>query len=281
MNIPPLFQTAVSAAIFCLWVISAAADEPRNILQDCPSCPKMIAVPAGEFLMGSPADEPYRGADEGPQHLVKIAEPFMVGIYEVTFDEWETCHVEGACTYLPGDVGWGRGQNPVIRVNWSDAQTYVQWLTQKTGESYRLPTEAEWEYFARAGTSTAYHTGDELLNSDANFDARTPENIIGIILREAVTVGQYAANGFGIYDIHGNVSEWVQECYDPNSYETLTTQPNSDQTTENCKRIARGGTSHYGHGFARSANRAPFSGDVRSLDVGFRVVRDIPLTKGK
>ena len=94
MNVPPLFQAAVSAAVLCLWVISAAADQPLNILQDCPSCPKMIAVPAGEFLMGSPAHEPYRGADEGPQHLVKIAESFMVGIYEVTFDEWEAYHLK-------------------------------------------------------------------------------------------------------------------------------------------------------------------------------------------
>jgi formylglycine-generating enzyme required for sulfatase activity len=122
-------------------------------MRDCRECPEMVLVPAGEFTMGSPPDEPSRDDHEGPQRKVTIAEPFWVGKYEVTFAEWDAC---GGCSNQPYDWGWGRDNRPVINVGWSDAKEYVAWLSHKTGRAYRLLSEAEWEYVARAGTTTAF-----------------------------------------------------------------------------------------------------------------------------
>ncbi|BDI04264.1 SUMF1/EgtB/PvdO family nonheme iron enzyme [Sphaerotilus microaerophilus] len=133
--------------------------------RDCDddSCPWMVVLPAGSFMMGSPESEPGRDDDEGPQHRVKVAS-FAVGQYEVTFRQWDACVGAGGCKHKPGDEGWGRGQRPVINVSWSDAQQYVKWLSGKTGQTYRLPSEAEWEYAARAGTITPYAFGESLTN---------------------------------------------------------------------------------------------------------------------
>ena len=117
-----------------------------------PACPEMVVVPAGEFMMGSPESEKGRGKDEGPQHKVTFAQPFAVGKFEVTFAQWDACTAEGGCTHKPGDETWGRGQRPVINVSWDDARQFVAWLAKKTGKPYRLLTEAEWEYAARAQT---------------------------------------------------------------------------------------------------------------------------------
>ncbi|MCY4496371.1 MAG: formylglycine-generating enzyme family protein [Rhodospirillaceae bacterium] len=119
--------------------------------RDCPSCPEVVVVPAGSFTMGSPSHERGRDGEEGPIHRVTIAEPFAVGKYEVTFAEWDTCAAAGGCGgYRPDDRGWGRGDRPAINVSWNDAKAYVGWLSEKTGESYRLLSEAELEYAARA-----------------------------------------------------------------------------------------------------------------------------------
>ena len=132
-----------------------APEATAHSFRDCPNCPEMIVIPAGEFLMGSPDSERGRGKDEGPQHPVTIAQPFAAGKYEVTFSEWDACVADRGCTYNPGDEGWGRGRHPVINVSWNDVQQYTAWLSKKTGKEYRLLSEAEWEYAARGVTKTS------------------------------------------------------------------------------------------------------------------------------
>lgn len=269
-----LFVLAISVW-FGSGVQMVLAEDARPTFRDCPQCPEMVEIPAGSFLMGSPRDEEGRGEDEGPQHWVEIPRPLAVSRFEVTFDDWEACIHAGGCDHAPGDVGWGRGVNPVIHVSWEDAQVYLSWLAAETGFAWRLPTEAEWEYFARAGTTTAWHTGGELRKEDANFDTRTASDRAALVSVKAVQVGQYPPNAFGLHDIHGNVSEWVQDCYSANSYAQHSGYPIAVPDTEGCRRIARGGTSHYSATYARSANRSAFVPRLRSLDVGFRVVREV------
>ena len=131
----------------------------------------MVVVPAGEFMMGSPAGEEGRSDDEGPQRKVTIAKPFAVGKFEVTFAEWDACVAAGGCKHKPDDQGWGRGKRPVINVSWDDiTKEYLPWLSRKTGKTYRLLTEAEWEYAARAGTTTPFSTGQTITPEQANFN---------------------------------------------------------------------------------------------------------------
>jgi formylglycine-generating enzyme required for sulfatase activity len=175
-----------------------------DVFRDCDVCPEMVALPAGQFLMGSPDGEKDRDSDEGPQHEVTI-KPFAIGKYEVTFEEWDACVQAGGCNgYRPGDQSWGRGKRPVINVSWRDAQAYVAWLSGKTGQSYRLPSEAEWEYVARAGTTTRYAFGDEIVAKEANF---------GSTIGKTTAVGAYPPNRWGLFDMHGNVLEWVEDVY--------------------------------------------------------------------
>jgi formylglycine-generating enzyme required for sulfatase activity len=137
---------------------SAGLPAAGRVIKDCRDCPELLEVPAGQFLMGSPPGEPGREDDEGPQHTVTIARPFAAGKYEVTFDEWDACVAGGGCA-TTADDGWGRGRRPVIRVSYENAIGYTQWLSTKTGKPYRLLSEAEWEYAARAGSRTAYFWG--------------------------------------------------------------------------------------------------------------------------
>ena len=186
---------------------------PGRVFRDCPECPEMVVVPAGSFMMGSPSHEAGRGDDEGPRHRVTIEKPFAVGKYEVTFAEWDACVADGGCGgHRPEDEGWGRGRRPVINVNWDDAKAYVRWLNRKTGKQYRLPSEAEWEYAARAGTTTRYNWGDDIGRNRANCNgcgSRWDR-------KQTAPVGSFRANVFGLHDVHGNVWEWVEDCLNYN-----------------------------------------------------------------
>ena len=196
--------------------LARAGRQPGERFRDCATCPEMIVVPAGSFLMGSPETEAERSDSEGPQHRVTIPAPIAVGVYEVTFAEWEACVSGGGCGgYRPGDEGWGRDRRPVINVSWEDARAYAAWLSRQTGQAYRLLSEAEWEYVARAGTTTAFHFGGTISASQANYDGNYTYGggRKGQYRERTVAVGRFAPNAFGLYDVHGNVWEWVADCW--------------------------------------------------------------------
>ncbi|MES2860152.1 MAG: formylglycine-generating enzyme family protein [Pseudomonadota bacterium] len=236
-----------------------------NVFKDCDDvCPEMVVVPAGGFTMGSPAEEAGRTANEGPRHAVALVNPFAVGRYEVTFAEFDACVADGACSYRPNDQGWGRGRRPVVDVSWNDAQAYVLWLSDKTGNRYTLPSEAEWEYVARAGADTPWQTGRAILTDDAN--------ILNAFAR-TVNVGGYPPNRFGLHDVHGNVSEWTLDCMDTGYIGV----PNdgSAASAGNCAaaRLVRGGAFINEPAHVRFAQRTTAAQDARFTGVGFRVAR--------
>ena len=249
---------------------------PGTKLRDCPECPEMVVVPSGSFMMGSPESEEDRDDDEGPVHRVTIARPFAVGVYEVTFGEWEACVSDGGCggyrpyaegePYVGDELAFG-GNGPVINVSWDDAKAYVRWLSRKTGEEYRLLSEAEWEYVARAGTTGKYHFGSSLSPSRASYggdrDGTAP-------------VGSYAANGFGLHDVHGNVWEWVEDCWNE-SYHGAPADGSAWETGDCSQRVLRGGSWHESPWFLRSASRlkGPAGGrDRHTYNIlGFRIAR--------
>ena len=246
----------------------AALQEGR--FRDCEECPELVIVPAGSFLMGSPSDEAV-GSDpnEGPLHAVTISLPFAAGKYEVTFDEWDYCVRRGGCGgYRPDDKGRGRGRFPVTNVSWEDASSYVRWLSEETGKKYRLLTESQWEYAARAGTRGPYHFGSRIAQSQASFSLRigNPKS------RGTVPVGSYPANVFGLHDVHGNVWEWVQDCWQE-SYEGALSN-GAASGPRNCGvRVLRGGSWANLRKDLRSANRYRNPATLRHVHIGFRVLR--------
>ena len=180
--------------------------QPGTRIRDCEACPELVVVPAGSFMMGSPASEWGRFNNEGPQRRVTIAEPFAVGVYEVTFREWDACVSEGGCNgYRPDDLGWGRGGRPVINVSWGDARAYVKWLSQRTGKHYRLLSASEWEYVARAGTTGPFHTGSTISSDQANYDSSYTyaSGQKGRYRGQTVQVGTFAPNAFGLHEVLG------------------------------------------------------------------------------
>ena len=239
--------------------------QPGRRFKDCSGCPELVVVPAGSFVMGSPPAEVGRDDDEGPPHQVRIGYSLAVGVHEVTFAEWDACTAAGGCNgYRPNDRGWGRGRRPVINVSWEDAQAYVQWLSRKTGKRYRLLSEAEWEYVARAGTKTPFHVGQTLSPAQANYN--------GARRQRTVAVGSFAANSYGLRDVHGNVDEWVQDCWN-NSYARAPSN-GSAWTKGDCSgRVLRGGSWDSGPRNLRSADRDWTAASYRSFRTGFRVAR--------
>jgi formylglycine-generating enzyme required for sulfatase activity len=248
------------------------AAHPGKTFRDCAiNCPEMVVVRDGNFAMGSPENEKDRDNDESPQHEVKITERFAAGKYAVTFAEWEACVAGGGCGgYSPEDVGWGRGNRPVINVGWDDSQEYVKWLSHVTGKNYRLLTEAEWEYAARAGTTTAYYWGDEIGEGKAVCQGcGSPWDN-----KQTAPVGQFQPNAFGLYDMAGNVFQWVEDC---KATYGRTPSDGSAYRIRNCgEHVLRGASWSFPPHGLRSAFRKHSSVPANRIDsIGFRVARTL------
>lgn len=231
--------------------------------------------------MGS-ADDAMGTENERPQHKVTIAHQLAMGRYPVTFEEWDACVADGGLTYIPVDAGWGRGKRPVINVSWEDAQSYTGWLNKKLGidasdpTRYRLPSEAEWEYACRAGTTGNFSTASGLLSdNDATYDASfvnadlSPE--AGTKHDRTTPVGSYAPNPWGLYDMHGNMWEWVQDDSE-NTYQGAPTD-GSAWSTGAAKRVLRGGSWSLNAWLIRSSSRYDYSPRNRFSLFGFRIAR--------
>lgn len=240
----------------------APAASPATI-RDCQDCPELTAIPAGSFQMG--ATEFYEF--EKPVHPVTIR-PFYLGTREVTFEEWDACVAQGGCSHSPGDRGLGRGSRPVTDIHWNDAQAYLTWLSAKTGRRYRFPTEAEWEYAARAGAATAYPWGAAVDRDRANCVGCGERS-----RRQTLPTGQFPPNAFGLYDMAGNAAEWVADCWTEN-YRSARAD-GAVQNAPGCReRVLRGGSFNNDPRYLRSAARFKYDADVRFYANGFRVARD-------
>ena len=242
--------------------------KPGRVFRDCAACPAMVVVPGGSFMMGSPASEAGRHDDERLARMT-IEKPFAVGTHEVTFAEWDACVAGGGCGgYRPHDEGWGRGELPVINVSWNDAQAYVTWLSANTGADYRLLSEVEWEYVARAGTTTPFHTGETISTDQANYDGLSVpygSGQTGVYRARTIAAGSLSRNEFGLYDVHGNVAELVSDCYDTEAA----------AQGECIGRVVRGGSWGARPEFLRSAYRGWCAPTLRSQLNGFRVARTL------
>ncbi|MGD9800887.1 MAG: SUMF1/EgtB/PvdO family nonheme iron enzyme [Parvularculaceae bacterium] len=225
--------------------------------RDCDSCPLMQPTPGGVFMMGSPSDEGGRNAYEGPQREVTI-KPFSIGAYEVTNAEWKACVDDGACRARRTDDE----KLPVLGVSWRDAGDYAKWLSRKTGRTYRLPTEAEWEFAARGGAASAYWWGDRFERARVAMSA--PQ-----------AVGSYQPNGFGLYDVLGNAREWVADCY-VNNYVNAPIDGSAVTDGDCGKRVIRGGAWSSSPVDMRVANRSRIDIGVGAGYMGFRIAADAP-----
>jgi formylglycine-generating enzyme required for sulfatase activity len=245
----------------------ASRARPRfgTAFRDCDDCPELVWLPEGKFIMGE------LSAASSPQHVVTIGYMLAVGRFEVTFAEWDACVAAGGCQRRPSDAGWGRGWQPVINVSWADAQQYTAWLSRRTGKRYRLLTEAEWEYAARAGTESRFWWGDNVGRGDANC-SDCGSRWDG---RQTAPVGSFAANPFGLKDMYGNVSEWVEDCY----HERYWSAPSDGSAwTRDCAavtdtRMVRGGEWRSSIVAARSAARSSAAADYYDNRIGFRIAR--------
>ncbi len=271
--------------------------EARSIGRDCPLCPEMIALPGGEYRRGAMLGEDGSSRLERP--VTKVVLPrFAIAARETTFVEWDACVADGFCRAIENDEGWGRGDRPVIHVSWRDvmgarggasgaARGFIAWLNSKTsGAPYRLPSETEWEYAARAGTRTPFYVGRTIYADEANFDASRPYRRFqseGPKSAGTKPVGGYAPNGFGLFDMHGNVAEWTADCVArdgdykgaPTDGSALLT-PARPSSSGGCERVVRGGGWSSPAYAIRSAARARLLETRSSAATGFRVAKSLP-----
>jgi formylglycine-generating enzyme required for sulfatase activity len=267
------YTTARPFAVASIWphVLTVKAEQalkPMDPFRECTAgpdtdfCPEMVVIEAGSFMMGSRLEAPAE-----PVHPVTIAQPFAVAKFELTFEEWDTCARYGDCPRV--NDNFGRGRQPVINVSWDDAQRYVKWWSRMTGKTYRLLTEAEYEYAARARTQTAYPWGDSIGWNNANCSGCSSHR------DKTVPVGSFAANGFGLYDMVGNVSEWVEDCAH-NNYSGAPGDGTAWLEGGKCDhRVVRGGSWQGNPRQARSSNRQAIATSDRTTFLGFRVARTL------
>ena len=264
--------------------------------RDCPLCPAMVVVPSGSFMMGSPAGEAGRFQNEGPAHRVALSRPFGVGIYEIRRREFgrfvaETGHAMGDSCWTDElgewkvrlgrswtNPGFAQGdRHPAVCVSWEDAKSYVEWLSQRSGEAYRLLSESEWEHAARAGTEGPFHFGSAISTDLANFDDTHARRLgrTGAYRRKTVPAGTYPANGFKLHDMHGNVWEWVEDCWH-DSYEGAPSNGSAWTDDDDCTlRTLRGGAWDGEPPSLRAAARVWSTTGNRIATIGFRVARDL------
>lgn len=233
---------------------------------DCRECPKtapeMVVIEAGKFKMGDDYNLPIRDVE---------VRKFAIGKYEVTFNEFDACFNAGGCRYKPNDENWGREKQPVINVNFEDAKDYAQWLSKTTGRTYRLPSEAEWEYAARSGSKTRFWNGVELPEQFANcYNCGNKED--GEKPIKVGTLGK--PNNFGLHDMHGNVAEWVEDCYN-RTYDRAPTNGSAWKSGDCNWRGVRGGSYYNWQKDIKSAARSWEQPLKRDKRIGFRVAREI------
>jgi hypothetical protein len=249
---------------------ATGASEPEGVslglyLRDCLDCPDLAEIDPGVLT-------PDAGADivAAP---VMLRKRIAVAVRETTFDDWAVCVADGACAAHP-DNGWGREKRPVINVSWSEAQTYVQWLSAKTGKRYRLPSETEWEYAARAGSRAAFSFGPGVAPDKANYDASRPyQGPAGARRARTLPTASFAPNLFGLYDMHGNVAEWTDDCWNGEA----EGEPSAATTVSSlCSaRVVKGGGWNDGGADLQASGRGGEPEIARRNDLGFRVVRDL------
>ncbi|MBP0621849.1 formylglycine-generating enzyme family protein [Cupriavidus sp. LEh25] len=262
----PPSAAAPKAGTAAVGSVSVAPPPARaGEIRDCPACPVLIALPAGSFIMGSSASDPA----EKPPHHVTIGQPFAIGRFEVTVEQWNACVDAGGCQRVP-TVAESAKNSPVRDVSWDDAQQYVEWLSKTTGKAYRLPTESEWEYAARGGTTSAFWWGDQMRKGNANCkecgdpwsnDAPAP-------------VGSFGANPWGLHDVNGSVWEWVADCWH-SSYKGAPADGRAWNENACGTRVIRGGSWREGASYMVSSTRFKYSPSVRQSQNGFRVARDM------
>ena len=247
---------------------AADARPPGTVFRDCDECPEMVMIPAGTFRMGCVSGRDCYD-DEQPVHAVTISRSFALSKYEVTFEEYDRFTFPNRVD----DEGWGRGRRPVMNVSWNDAQEYVAWLSSQAGAQYRLPSEAEWEYAARAGTTTAYTWGNEIGNNRANCVGCGSQ--WGNRPKMTAPVGSFGANAWGLHDMYGNVLEWVQDCWH-DSYVGAPGDGSAWTVGENCgRRVLRGGSWGSASWVLRAAVRRGYGAGSRGFTSGFRVARTL------
>ncbi len=240
--------------------------------------PEMVDIPAGQFEMGCVSKIDCRPREE-PVHTVTIP-AFQLASTEVTAELWAACVMAKGCDYIPENNGWVEPGMPVRYVSWHDAQVFLSWLNSETGFDYRLPTEAEWEYAARAGTTSPFHTGicisPEQANSEGNVFELGGCDHEGHNRKRALPVASFEANAFGLHDMHGNVWEWVQDCWHP-SYDGAPTDGRvwTGANSECERHVMRGGTWHGSVSYMRSAYRFRYPSEIRTGGLGFRLARSV------
>ena len=254
---------------------------PGKLFKDCDVCPRMVVIPPGRFEQGSPDDAAEGLAAERPVRSVTIPDLLAVGVFEVTMAEWDACVEDGGCSRQPEDNGWGRGDRPVMMISWSEAQEYLQWLSDKTGKNYRLPSESEWEYFARAGEESQWLGGSAAAvcgfgnvgGEDSGFDWRHGECADGVPVGTAPG-GSFQANAFGLYDVIGNVAEWTADCMNL-SYLDAPADGSAWGRGLCSSHMTRGGSWLTGSREIRLPARFDLRNGDRNDFTGFRVVREI------